>query len=137
NPLAQFPATDEANSIARGKFLFSTPVEQGGAGCADCHRNGNQTIDGAVNNTFQDYNIHEPGVVAETTVDGNGPFSRPGNDFFFQSFGPPQDEGSHQNLSSRNTKHLRVFWDTVPRWLHHGLAHSVKEILLPPDSPLL
>jgi hypothetical protein len=25
----------------------------------------------------------------------------------------------------------------VPRWLHHGDAHTVREILLPPDSPLL
>src|SRR5262249_3495965 len=28
-------------------------------------------------------------------------------------------------------------WDGVPRWLHHGFAHSVREILLVPDSPLL
>jgi DNA-binding beta-propeller fold protein YncE len=137
NPLAQFPSTDEASIIARGKFLFSTSVEQGGAGCADCHHNGNQTIDGVPNNSFQDYNIHEPGVIAETTVDGNGPFLRAGNDYFFQKFGPLEDEGSRQNVSSRNTKHLRTFWDSVPRWLHHGLAHSLEEILLPPDSPLL
>jgi hypothetical protein len=25
----------------------------------------------------------------------------------------------------------------VPRWLHHGAAHTIREILLPPDSPLL
>jgi hypothetical protein len=45
--------------------------------------------------------------------------------------------GTPQNLSSRNTKHLRSFWDSVPRWLHHGDAHSLREVLLAPDSPLL
>jgi hypothetical protein len=25
----------------------------------------------------------------------------------------------------------------VPRWLHHGAAHTIREILLTPDSPLL
>jgi hypothetical protein len=45
--------------------------------------------------------------------------------------------GGRQNISSRNTKHLRSFWDSVPRWLHHGGAHSIREILLTPDSPLL
>ena len=92
---------------------------------------------GVVDNTFQDFNIHEPGVISETTVDGNGPFLRLGNDYFFTEFGPPQDEGSRQNIASRNTKHLRSFWDSVPRWLHHGDAHTLREILLPPDSPLL
>jgi hypothetical protein len=92
---------------------------------------------GVLDDTFQDYNIHEPGVVSETTVDGNGPFFRPGNDYFFQAFGPPQDEGSRQNISSRNTKHLRTFWDSVPRWLHHGGAHSLREMLLSPTSALL
>jgi hypothetical protein len=90
-----------------------------------------------VDDTFQDFNIHEPGVVAETTVDNEGPFTRLGNDYFFTRFGPPQDEGGRQNVSSRNTKHLRAFWDSVPRWLHHGDAHTVREILLAPDSPLL
>ena len=86
---------------------------------------------------FQDWTIYEPGVVAETTVGGDGPFTRLANDYFFEEFKPPQDLGSRQNISSRNTKHLRSFWDSVPRWLHHGSAHSVREILLPPDSPLL
>jgi hypothetical protein len=76
-------------------------------------------------------------VVSETTVGGDGPFTRLANDYFFVKFGPPQDEGSRQNISSRNTKHLRAFWDSVPRWLHHGDAHTVREILLAPDSPLL
>ena len=58
-------------------------------------------------------------------------------DYFFIQGGPPSDEGSRQNISSRNTRHLRSFWDGVPRWLHHGFAHTVREILLPPDSPLL
>jgi len=92
---------------------------------------------GAVDDTFQDYNIHEPGVISESTVDGDGPFFRPQNDYFFKRFEPPQDVGTPQNLSSRNTKHLRAFWDSVPRWLHYGFAHTVREILLPPDSPLL
>lgn len=137
NPLAQFPTQAEATKIARGKFLFTTKVSGGGSGCADCHHNGNKTTNGVVDNTFQDFNIHEPGVIAETTIDGNGPFLRLSNDYFFTEFGPEQDEGSRQNISSRNTKHLRAFWDSVPRWLHHGDAHSVREILLTPDSPLL
>jgi hypothetical protein len=137
NPLTQFPSAAEAELVARGKFLFTTEVAQGGSGCASCHHNGNKITNGEVDDTFQDFNIHEPGVVAETTVDNQGPFTRLDNDYFFQKFGPPQDEGGRQNISSRNTKHLRAFWDSVPRWLHHGGAHSLREILLAPDSPLL
>jgi hypothetical protein len=98
---------------------------------------GDQTVGGQLNDTFQDYNIHEPGVISETTVDGDGPFKRLAADYFFIPGGPPADEGSRQNISSRNTRHLRSFWDGVPRWLHHGFAHTVREIVLPPDSPLL
>jgi DNA-binding beta-propeller fold protein YncE len=137
NPLTQFPSAAEAELVARGRFLFTNEVAQGGSGCASCHHNGNKITNGEVDDTFQDYNIHEPGVVAETTVDNQGPFTRLSNDYFFQKFGPPQDEGGRQNISSRNTKHLRAFWDSVPRWLHHGGAHSLREILLTPDSPLL
>lgn len=90
-----------------------------------------------MNDTFQDYNIHEPGVISETTVDGKGPFFRPENDYFFTEFEPPQDVGTPQNFSSRNTKHLRAVWDAVPRFLHHGFAHTLREVLLTPDSPLL
>ena len=137
NPLAQFPEIGDATKIARGKQIFSSSVAQGGAGCADCHHNGNKTTNGVLDDTFHDFNIHEPGVISESTVDGNGPFFRPNNDYFFTKFGPPQDVGTPQNFSSRNTKHLRAFWDSVPRWLHYGFAHSVREILLDPDSPLL
>lgn len=137
NPLAQFPEVGEAAKVARGKEIFSRSVAAGGAGCADCHHNGNKTTNGVLDDTFQDYNIHEPGVISEATVDGNGPFYRPNNDYFFTKFAPPQDVGTPQNFSSRNTKHLRAFWDSVPRWLHYGFAHSVREILLAPDSPLL
>ena len=137
NPLAQFPDLDQAAKIARGKQIFSTKVAQGGAGCADCHHNGNKFTNGVLDDTFQDYNIHEPGVISESTVDGDGPFFRPNNDYFFTAFLPPQDVGTPQNFSSRNTKHLRAFWDSVPRWLHYGFAHTVRELLLPPDSPLL
>jgi DNA-binding beta-propeller fold protein YncE len=137
NPLAQFPTSDQATKIARGKQIFSTKVAQGGAGCADCHHNGNKLTNGVVDDTFQDFNIHEPGVISESTVDGDGPFFRPGNDYFFTRFGPPQDVGTPQNFSSRNTKHLRALWDSVPRWLHYGFAHTLRELLLPPDSPLL
>ena len=137
NPLAQFPDLSEAEKIARGKQIFSTSVAQGGAGCADCHHNGNNFVNGVLDDTFQDYNIHEPGVISESTVDGEGPFFRPQNDYFFVKFGPPQDVGTPQNFSSRNTKHLRAFWDSVPRWLHYGFAHTLREILLAPDSPLL
>jgi DNA-binding beta-propeller fold protein YncE len=137
NPLTQFPNTDEAAKVQRGRFLFTAKVSQGGSGCADCHHNGNKMTNGELDDTTQDFNIHEPGVVADTTVDGDGPFKRLENDYFFKKFGPPQDEGSRQNISSRNTKHLRSFWDSVPRWLHHGDAHSLREVLLPPDSPFL
>jgi hypothetical protein len=137
NPLTKYPNATEQSAIDRGRWIFTTKVANGGAGCADCHHNGNVVANGAVNDTFQDYNIHEPGVISETTVDNDGPFRRLANDYFFTPFGPPQDEGGRQNISSRNTKHLRSFWDSVPRWLHHGDAHSLREILLPPDSPLL
>jgi hypothetical protein len=52
-------------------------------------------------------------------VDGEGPFFRPENDYFFTRFGPPQDVGTPQNFSSRNTKHLRAFveqWVTRPQF---------------------
>ncbi|MGA9994053.1 MAG: Calx-beta domain-containing protein [Pyrinomonadaceae bacterium] len=137
NPLDQFPEQADAAKIARGKQIFSSSVAQGGGGCAECHHNGNKLTNGVLDDTFQDYNIHEPGVISEDTVDGNGPFYRPTNDYFFVRFAPPQDVGTPQNFSSRNTKHLRAFWDSVPRWLHHGDAHTVREILLAPDSPLL
>ena len=137
NPLTQFPSSTEAAIITRGRQIFSTEVEQGGAGCASCHRNGNSMVNGVRNDTFQDYNIHEPGVISETTVDNDGVFLRLADDYLHQEFAPPQDLGGRQNISSRNTKHLRSFWDSVPRWLHHGSAHSIREILLTPDSPLL
>jgi hypothetical protein len=137
NPLTQFPDSSEAASIARGKQIFTNKVAQGGAGCADCHHNGNKMTNGVIDDTFQDFNIHEPGVISESTVDGDGPFFRPTTDYFFKRFAPPQDVGTPQNFSSRNTKHLRTFWDSVPRWLHYGFAHTLREILLPPDSPLL
>ncbi|HEX7890914.1 MAG TPA: beta-propeller fold lactonase family protein [Ramlibacter sp.] len=137
NPLRQAPTTAEATQVAAGKALFTNEVAAGGAGCASCHHNGNKKVNGEINDSFQDYNIHEPGVIAETTVDNEGPFTRLFNDYFFKPFAPPQDVGGRQNISSRNTKHLRSFWDSVPRWLHHGAAHSIREILLPPGSSLL
>jgi hypothetical protein len=102
-----------------------------------CHHNGNVITNGQVDDTFQDFNIYEPGVVAETTVSNDGVFLRLANDYIFQKLGPPQDIGGRQNISSRNTKHLRALWDSVPRWLNHGAAHTIREILLAPDSPLL
>ena len=137
NPLTQFPDETQATQIARGKFIFTSSVTQGGSGCAECHHNGNKFTNGVLDDTFQDYNIHEPGVISESTVDGKGPFFRPENDYFFTPFAPPQDVGTPQNFSSRNTKHLRAFWDAVPRYLHYGMAHNTREILLAPDSPLL
>jgi DNA-binding beta-propeller fold protein YncE len=137
NPLTQFPSVAERSLVADGRNLFTKEVPEGGAGCASCHHNGNRITNGEVDDTFQDYNIHEPGVTAETTVDNEGPFTRLANDYFFVPFAAPQDEGGRQNISSRNTKHLRSFWDSVPNWLHHGDAHTIREILLGPDSPLL
>ncbi|MDQ6808494.1 MAG: hypothetical protein M3Z64_03570 [Verrucomicrobiota bacterium] len=137
NPSGQIASQAEAAKVERGRQIFTGTVAQGGAGCAECHHNGNAMANGVVNDTFQDYNIHEPGVISEMTVDGKGPFYRPENDYFFTEFAPPQDVGTPQNLSSRNTKHLRATWDAVPRYLHHGSAHTLREVLLTPDSPLL
>jgi len=137
NPLKQFPDAAAAAQIARGKFLFTAEVADGGSGCASCHHNGNKITNGQVDDTFQDFNIHEPGVVAETTVSNDGVFLRLDNNYIFKEFAPPSDSGGRQNISSRNTKHLRAFWDSVPRWLNHGSAHTIREILLGPDSPLL
>ncbi|HEY0368901.1 MAG TPA: dockerin type I repeat-containing protein, partial [Chthoniobacterales bacterium] len=137
NPLGQAPNTSQQAQIERGRQIFTGKVAQGGAGCADCHHNANVTANGVPNDSFQDFNIHEPGVISEDTVDGKGPFFRPENDYFFTEFAPPQDVGTPQNLSSRNTKHLRAIWDAVPRYLHHGFAHNLREVLLAPDSPLL
>jgi DNA-binding beta-propeller fold protein YncE len=137
NPLKQFPDDAAAAQVARGRFLFTAEVAQGGSGCASCHHNGNVVTNGEVDDTFQDFNIHEPGVVAEATVSNDGAFLRLDNNYIFKAFGPPADSGGRQNISSRNTKHLRAFWDSVPRWLNHGAAHTIREILLAPDSPLL
>jgi DNA-binding beta-propeller fold protein YncE len=137
NPLTQFPDMAAAAVVKQGKALFTNKVADGGAGCADCHHNGNKSTNGQVDDTFQDFNIHEPGVVAETTVSNDGVFLRLDANYIFQPFGQPADSGGRQNVSSRNTKHLRAFWDSVPRWLNHGAAHTIREILLPPDSPLL
>ena len=137
NPLGLAPTQTEAQKIERGRQLFTSKVSAGGAGCADCHHNGNTFSNGVLDDSFQDYNIHEPGVISEMTVDGKGPFYRPANDYFFEPFAPPQDVGTPQNFSSRNTKHLRALWDATPRYLHHGAAHTLREVLLAPDSPLL
>ncbi|MDT5295457.1 MAG: hypothetical protein QOJ76_2337, partial [Acidobacteriota bacterium] len=97
SPLGQFPETDaEAAKVTRGKDIFTRSAEQGGAGCAECHHNGNKLTNGVLDDSFQDYNIHEPGVISESTVDGLGPFFRPENDYFFTRFGPPQDVGTPQ-----------------------------------------
>lgn len=137
NPLRQFPETAAATQIARGKQLFTNEVNAGGAGCASCHHNGNKSTNGVVDDSFQDFNIHEPGVISETTVSNDGVFFRVDANYIFKPFAPPADVGGRQNISSRNTKHLRAFWDSVPRWLDHGSAHTIREILLGPDSPLL
>ena len=117
NPLKQFPDAASAAQIARGKFLFTAEVADGGSGCASCHHNGNKITNGQVDDTFQDFNIHEPGVIAETTVSNDGVFLRLDANYIFEPFATPSDSGGRQNISSRNTKHLRAFWDSVPRWL--------------------
>ncbi|HEX8490054.1 MAG TPA: beta-propeller fold lactonase family protein, partial [Chthoniobacterales bacterium] len=96
NPLAQVPSQSEAAQVERGRQIFTGKVAHGGAGCADCHHNGNTFTNGVPDDTFQDFNIHEPGVISESTVDGKGPFYRPENDYFFEPFAPPQDVGTPQ-----------------------------------------
>ena len=141
NPLRQFPdvagGPAAAAQIARGKMLFTNEVDAGGAGCASCHHNGNKSTNGVVDDSYQDFNIHEPGVISETTVSNDGVFFRVDANYIFKPFVQPADVGGRQNISSRNTKHLRAFWDSVPRWLNHGSAHTIREILLGPDSALL
>jgi hypothetical protein len=102
--------------------------------CASCHHNRNKLTNGEIDVRFQDYNIHEPGVVSETTVDTRGPVHAP------------------LTISSQRSGHLRTkeavrtsaaalrntcARESVPRWLHHSDARSLREILLPPDSPFL
>src|SRR4029078_4431254 len=96
NPLRQFPNAADATSVALGKLLFTNEVPQGAAGCSGFHHNGNTRTNGVIDDTFQDFNIHEPGVVADTTVDNEGPFTRLTNDYFFKEFNPPQDLGWRQ-----------------------------------------
>src|SRR6202008_3132282 len=48
NPLTQFPSAADSARIARGRFLFTAKVSQGGSGCADCHHNGNKVTNGEV-----------------------------------------------------------------------------------------
>ncbi|HJT80286.1 MAG TPA: YncE family protein, partial [Chthoniobacterales bacterium] len=62
NPLTQFPDSTQASQVARGRQIFTNKVSQGGAGCADCHHNGNKFTNGVLDDSFQDFNIHEPGV---------------------------------------------------------------------------
>jgi hypothetical protein len=64
---------------------------------------------------------------AVSQVDDDGVFLRLANDYLRRPFAPPQDLGGRQNISGRNTKHLRSFWDSTPRWLHRGSAHSATE----------
>ena len=138
NPLRAVPVGAEAARWSRGASSSSPTRSRRAAPAA---RAATTTATGSPtatsDDTFQDFNIHEPGVIAETTVDNEGRSRGSSNDYFFKEFEPPQDLGGRQNISSRNTKHLRAFWDSVPRWLHHGDAHSIREILLAPDSPLL
>ena len=139
NPLAQFPHDDRGRSRSRGASGCSpTKVAPGRRRLRrlppqrqqDDQRRGGRHVPG----------LQHPRAGRDQRDDGGrqGAVPAPGERLLLHSaFGPPQDEGGRQNISSRNTKHLRAFWDSVPRWLHHGDAHSLREILLTPDSPLL
>ena len=130
NPLAQTATQTEA-APNRTCNRFTCKVSQGGAGCADCYDNGNVIANGVPNDTSQDYNIHEPGVISESTVDGNGTVFRPINDYFFYALQmPPQDVGTPQNLNSRKMKHSCVRSGCDTSYLHYGAAHTAREILL-------
>ena len=137
NPLAQFPDPTIATQITRGRQIFTNGVAKAAPAARSAITMETNSLMACGDDSFQDFNIHEPGVISESTVDGKGPFFRPADDYFFDEFAPPQDVGTPQNFSSRNTKHLRAFWDAVPRYLHYGFAHNTREILLTPDSPLL
>ena len=60
-PLRSFLPQADAAKIERGRQLFTLEVDQGGSGCASCHHNGNKITNGVVDDTFQDFNMHEPG----------------------------------------------------------------------------
>ncbi len=77
NPLTQFPSSDRShNDCTRQANLLDRSASRAAPAALSCHHNGNTTVNGVPNDTFQDYNIHEPGVVAETTVDNDGVFLR-------------------------------------------------------------
>ena len=98
NPLGRY--RHHPTSRLPRKGLFTNKVSAGGAGCADCHHNGNVFANGVLDDTFQDL-ISMSRSDQRDTVDGEGPFSRPENDYFFTEFEPPQDVGTPQNFSSR------------------------------------
>ena len=140
NALGQKPLPAEAIQIARGKELFSNKVSAGGAGCADCHHNGNVFSNGVLDDTFQDYNIHEPGVISEATVDGKGPFYRPENDYFFTEFGRRRTSRHRAEFQQpRHQAPAAPSGTAVPRLAAPRRSPTALRGVAcrPPDSPLL
>ena len=138
NPLASFQPPAEATRSRAARTLFTNEVSAGGAGCADCHHNGNVITNGVLDDTFQDYNIHEPGVISETTVDGKGPFYRPENDYFFTEFEPPQDVGHAAELQQpQHQASARVLGQRAALAAPRRSPTPCAKSLLTPDSPLL
>ena len=79
NPLTQFPERGPKPRRSRAASRSSRPKWGRAAPAARVAiTTAITTVNGVVNDTFQDYNIHEPGVVAETTVDNDGVFLRLG-----------------------------------------------------------
>ena len=91
-----------------------------------------RSTNGAVDDTFQDFNIHEPGVISgdhrsTTTARSSGST----NDYFFKPVRPAA--GCRQPPEHQQPQHpatCAAFWDGVPRWLHHGSRTAMREILL-------
>ncbi len=81
-----FPVSEAAAILERGKAAsFRREVSQGAErGARAAIATETRLLTEWSNDSFQDWlYVYEPGVVAETTVGGDGPFTRLANDYFF------------------------------------------------------
>ena len=110
NPLTPVPRSPtEAAMIARGKQLFTNEVARAAPAARAAITTATSMTNGVIDDTFQDFNIHEPGRRRRDHGGQRGPVHCGSTTTTSsQEFDPPQDEGGRQNISSRNTKHLRV-----------------------------